>query len=88
MNLRKLRKDLHLTMKELGEIIDVSTQTISNWEYGIYEPNIYHLVKLANYFNVSIDYLVGRFDINDHLTMSKEELVKIIMKILESIYKE
>ena len=60
MKLKELRIKNKLTQNELGKIIGVSGQTILNWENDIFEPSIVNLIKLANFFNVSIDYLVDR----------------------------
>ncbi|MCX7579292.1 XRE family transcriptional regulator [Leuconostoc falkenbergense] len=61
--LRELRKEQELTLRKLGNIINTSNQNISNWEVGRSNPNIKYLIVLADYFNVSIDYLVGRSDV-------------------------
>lgn len=60
MRLKELRKRANVSQSELGEILGVTGQTVLNWENGIYEPKIEHLIKLADYFNVTIDYLVER----------------------------
>lgn len=60
MRLKELRKRADVSQSELGEILGVTGQTVLNWENGIYEPKIEHLIKLADYFNVTIDYLVER----------------------------
>lgn len=62
-NLRLLRKASNLTMKQLGEIINVSESTISMYETGKREPDQKTLIKIANYFNVSIDFLLGIEDV-------------------------
>jgi len=59
-NLRKLRKDAKLTMKQLGEIMGVAESTISLYETGNREPDKETLFKLADYFDVTTDYLLGR----------------------------
>lgn len=51
-----------LTQAEVGENFKFPKQYISRWEKGEQEPNISTLVSLADYFNVSLDYLVGRSD--------------------------
>lgn len=60
MKLRELRKSKNVSQAELGSVLGVTGQTILNWENGIYEPSISQLIKLADYFNVTIDYLVDR----------------------------
>lgn len=61
--LRELRKERGLTLRKLGDVINTSNQNISNWEVGRSNPNIKYLISLADYFHVSIDYLVGRSDV-------------------------
>ena len=62
VKLRELRQEKNITQKELSEAISVSRSQITKWEIGMLEPNIEMLNKLADYFDVSIDYLVGRKD--------------------------
>ena len=58
-NMRFLRKQNKMTQRELGEVLGYGYTTISNYENGRNEPSIYDLKKIANYFEVTIDYLVG-----------------------------
>lgn len=58
--LMQLRQEKHLSQAELGNVIFVSGGTISNYEKGVYYPDVEKLVALAEYFGVSIDYLLGR----------------------------
>lgn len=51
-----------VSRKELSERTGISTSTIESIEIGRREPGIKTLIALADYFNVSIDYLVGRSD--------------------------
>ena len=62
--LEELRKDRKMTQKELSEAIYVTTGTISNYENDRYLPDIEKLIMLADYFNVTIDYLLGRASYN------------------------
>ena len=48
-----------LSQRELASIFKVSTGTVGNWEVGTREPDYATLTKLANFFNVSVDYLLG-----------------------------
>lgn len=57
--IQELRKDKGLTQKELAEIFKTTQRTISNWENGRNEPPYEMLRKYAEYFNVSIDYIMG-----------------------------
>ena len=56
----ELRKDRGLLQKELAQLLGVSIGTISNYETGVHNPEIDTLIKLADYFNVSVDYMLGR----------------------------
>lgn len=70
--IRELRKDKNLTQKELANILDVTNGTISNYEKEEHEPSIEALKKLADYFEVSIDYIIGRIRFNfDYSIMNK-----------------
>lgn len=62
--LEELRKDRKMTQKKLSEVIYVTTGTISNYENDRYLPDIEKLIMLADYFNVTIDYLLGRASYN------------------------
>lgn len=58
-NLKELRLEHSLGQVELAKAIGVSKGVISLWENGLREPNMYSLILLAKFFNVSIDELVG-----------------------------
>lgn len=60
MRLKELRKQKNLTQAELSQLLNIKQQYYSRYETGIAEPNIENLIKLADFYNVSIDYLVGR----------------------------
>ena len=57
--LKTLRKKNSLTQKELAEKVGVKQNSYANWENGNREPNIEMLVRIADYFDVSLDYLLG-----------------------------
>ena len=60
LNLKELRLNRRLKQSELAEILHVKQNTISNWENGKTEVNNADAIKLANFFGVSVDYLLGR----------------------------
>ena len=60
MRIRELRKAKKVTMKELGNMIGVAESTMSLYETGKRKPDPETLSRLADYFNVSVDYLLGR----------------------------
>lgn len=57
-----LRKSRNLTQKEIAETIGMSVLGYQRYEYGTREPAYRMLIALADYFDVSLDYLVGRSD--------------------------
>ena len=60
--LKKLRTDHHLTQKQVYEAIGMSSLGYQRYEYGERKPSFDMLIALADCFDVSIDYLVGRTD--------------------------
>lgn len=61
--LKELRKEKNITQKKLAKELNISDDCVYNWESGRSEPSIIDLINLSNYFNVSIDYLVGKVEI-------------------------
>lgn len=62
MRLKELRKKKKLSQLRLATELNTTQNTISRYETGEREPGIKDLIKLADYFNVSIDYLLERTD--------------------------
>ena len=58
-NLKLLRKKSGLSQRDFAEIIHASQNTVSQWESGKREPSYAIAREIANYFNVSVDYLLG-----------------------------
>ena len=58
--LAELRKNSGFTQKELAKIFNISESALAHYEQGITLPNADMLVKFADYFNVPVDYLLGR----------------------------
>lgn len=61
-NLKKLRSEKSISQHALADIIGISQQSINKYENHNIEPDISTLIVMADYFGVSIDYLVGRTD--------------------------
>ena len=62
-NIKQIMKTESLTQMQLAAKIHVGQSTISEWLTGKNEPSIESLWKLADYFDVSVDYLIGRKEI-------------------------
>lgn len=63
--LRELRLRKGLLGKELADILKVEPATITNWEKGNRFPKEDTLIKIADYFDCSLDYLLGRSNVDD-----------------------
>ena len=62
VQVKKLRIKNNLTLSGLGEQVNAAKQTVGHWETGYRVPPLDVLIALADYFDVSLDYLVGRSD--------------------------
>ncbi len=62
MRIKELRKSKKISQLKMALDLNTNQNTISRYETGEREPDISALIKIADYFNVSIDYLVGRTD--------------------------
>jgi len=60
--LRRLRLENGSTQKSVADAVDVTEVSYQRFEYGTVRPSLDTLIALADYFNVSLDYLVGRSD--------------------------
>lgn len=63
--LKKLRKKEKLTQKDIATFLNISQPAYQQFESGKKKMNLETMEKLADYFNVSIDYLLGKTDIPD-----------------------
>ncbi|NLL92294.1 MAG: helix-turn-helix domain-containing protein [Ruminococcaceae bacterium] len=63
MKLKDIREKRRITQTELADYLGVKRNTISRYETGDREPNNETLVRIAEYFDVSVDYLLGKTDI-------------------------
>ncbi|MDR0964057.1 MAG: helix-turn-helix domain-containing protein [Clostridium sp.] len=59
-NLRLLREKAKLSQQKLADQLDLAQSQIQSYETGAYEPDIATLMRLADLFDTTIDYLVGR----------------------------
>lgn len=73
--LSELRKDHNLTQQELGDIIFVTNGTISNYEKNNFIPAVDKIIMLADYFDVTVDYLLGRSTCNLSPSVLNEEII-------------
>lgn len=60
--IRDLREDADLTQREIAEILNCSQRVYSNYERGELDIPTEILIRLANFYDVSVDYILGRTD--------------------------
>lgn len=78
-NLKLLRETQKLNKKEMAKKLEIEERTYLNYENGITEPNIKTQTKIADYFNVSLDYLCGRNFNKDipNINLQDKETIKM-----------
>ena len=91
--LKKSRDEKGLSQKALADILGVSQGTIGNWESGVREPNFKTIEKLADFFDVSVDFLLGRNNealstpdytsnkVSPALSETEQELIRIFRSV-------
>ena len=85
LRLKELREDRDLRQVDVANATGIDQKTISNYETGKTKPDSEALILLADFFDVTIDYLVGRKNINNsEPNIVKTEIRKCI-KILNNI---
>lgn len=75
--LYKLRKERKVSQQDIGNLVGVTYQAVGKWESGDSEPDNEALIKIANYFGVSTDYLLGNIS-----SMSEENEIEILRQLL------
>lgn len=80
--IRALREDLDLRQIDVSHATGIDQKTLSNYETGKTQPDMYALIRLADFFNVSLDYLVGRSDVS---VQSSKDLAREIERIQDEL---
>lgn len=73
--LAMLRKERGILQKELATYLNVTVATISNYEKGVHAPDYETLVKLADFFDVSTDYLLQRTEYKSSISTLNQKLI-------------
>ncbi len=77
--LKEIREDKGLTQKDIAKLLKTTQQQYSKYEIGIQMIPVERLIILADYYNTSVDYLLGR---TDNRTPYPESILKTKSKIL------
>ncbi len=85
--IRQLRQARSMSQVDLAKRLNVTKQSVSNWENDNIQPSIEMLVKLSAVFSVSTDYLLG-LDSSEHLDVSglPEEVVVHLRLLVEDLH--
>ncbi|WP_195976805.1 helix-turn-helix domain-containing protein [Hydrogeniiclostridium mannosilyticum] len=86
--IRELRKQHKMTMKELGAVVGLAESTISQYETGKRQPDNETLLKLGEYFNTSVDYLLGSTRTNENAPPLTQKDERDIEKRLQNTIEE
>ncbi len=85
--IRDLREDMDLRQSDLANATGIDQRTISNYETGKTAPDAYALLKLADFFNVSVDYLLYRVKYDTYSHSKRVKLITQIQQQLEELKK-
>lgn len=72
--MRELREQKNISQKQLADIMHISQSSISEYESGNQQPPLDMIVKLADFFDVNIDYLLDRTNIAISINRLKEKI--------------
>ena len=73
-NIRKFRKERRLTQEQLAEVLGVTTGAVHKWESGMSIPDITLIVEMADFFNTSVDVLLGYKMKDNHIKSTIERM--------------
>lgn len=84
-NLKILRKKRNLSQQRLADILHISQQSVYKYENDITSPDIETLIRMADFFETSVDYIIGHSEISDiieprnahDLNADEEELIRL-----------
>lgn len=85
--IRDLREDMDMRQSDLARETGIDQRTISNYETGKTSPDAESLIILADFFDVTIDYLLGRATYNLSSKKKKLKLIEQTQKLLEELKK-
>lgn len=87
--IKELRKEWGITQSDLAKIVNVTQDSISLWEMNKRVPDTQYIILLADYFNVTVDYILGRSDDfgnvvvseNNEITPEEKELLTLFRSL-------
>ena len=86
--LKNVREKTNISQKEMASFLNVSQQALSRWEKSQTEPDYKTLIKISNYFDVSIDYLLGKTEIKNYENPFEDNIEKQLFKKIKTMNKK
>lgn len=83
--IRDLREDMDLRQIDVANATGIDQKTLSNYETGKTNPDSYAIIKLADFFNVTADYLIGRTDESTRKINEIKEKIENIQNDLSEV---
>lgn len=80
--MRILRQNLGISQQQVADKLNISRNLLSNYERGIRQPDYQMLVRLANFYEVSLDYLLGRSDTYKTQNVCTNRETEVINRVL------
>ena len=80
--IRELRKSHGLKAEQIADVLGVNRRTFVYYESGEREPTVEQLVLLADYFDVSVDYLVGRTPVKSGMAEPNKTFVQALLEVM------
>ena len=82
-DLRKWRERKGFSQKEVAISLGVAPPQISKWESGTTEPTLENLIKLSELYEITLDEIIGRPQLDSTLTHEEREMVRIMRRLNE-----
>lgn len=80
--IRQLRQERHLTQTQFGQVLNLAESTISLYESNHRSPDYHILLQIADFFDVSVDYLLGLTDVRGVIRYQYEEILPAVQDSL------
>ncbi len=83
--IKDLREDRDMRQSDLANATGIDQRTISNYETGKTAPDAYALIRLADFFDVSVDYLLCRVNYDTYSLAKRDKLIEQMQIMLEEL---
>ncbi|MFC7443283.1 helix-turn-helix domain-containing protein [Laceyella putida] len=84
--LKALRREKRITQQQIADRFGVTKSTVSRWEKGSFEPDTEKLKEIADYFGVTVDYLLGNDENQENKDKKNADLVDLLEEIKKRPY--